>query len=564
MNKHLLPVLALGTLSAILPTSQAFACGGFFCNRSVPIDQNAERIIFAIEDDGTVESHVQIFYQGDAEDFAWIVPAPSEPSLFLSSETLFSQVTQITQPQFNLNRIEEGNCKQPFNIAFSEDMAFATPDSAGSESSVVVVSESQVGPYDTAVLLADSAEMLLDWLQENNYDLPDSLDAALQPYVAEGSYFVALRLQSDKSTGDIAPIGMSYKGDKAVIPIQLTSIAATPDMRLETYVFGAHRAVPESYLHVKINEALIDWFGFGQNYADVITTAANEAGGHAFATDFSGSTANFSGTFYREGMWNLEPLRNVFDPEDFIRDLRSQGFLADSSVLNLFMKHIPMPEHVTASDEGVTAQNFYDCMNCYLSQAEINAIDFDPNALVDDLLTYVVGGLVELESLMTRHDKFSRLTSSVSPIEMTVDPTFVLNPDMGDVELARAADLVYLCTGGKYRARANREIRLSDGRVIALPSENWFERNETTESEFLAQLEDVSALIIEETGTTGNAALIYDGTADSDAQLDAFNKWVRRTSGCGCNIGAVTPLGATSLALVMGAFVRRRRNGSRS
>ena len=51
------------------------ACGGFFCQNS-PVDQNAERIIFTQNRDGTISAYVQIQYTGGAEDFSWILPLP--------------------------------------------------------------------------------------------------------------------------------------------------------------------------------------------------------------------------------------------------------------------------------------------------------------------------------------------------------------------------------------------------------------------------------------------------------------------------------------------------------
>ncbi|MEL6894336.1 MAG: DUF2330 domain-containing protein, partial [Actinomycetota bacterium] len=69
---------------------------------------------------------------------------------------------------------------------------------------MVVVAQSQVGPYETLTLQASSSAGLLDFLQRNNYELPDELDAVLQPCVAEQAYFVALRLSKDRDVGDIA------------------------------------------------------------------------------------------------------------------------------------------------------------------------------------------------------------------------------------------------------------------------------------------------------------------------------------------------------------------------
>src|SRR5690349_21711613 len=68
-----------GLLAAALwPPAPALACGGFFCS-SAPVDQSSERIIFALNEDGTTDMIVQIAYQGDSKDFAWLLPLSEVP-----------------------------------------------------------------------------------------------------------------------------------------------------------------------------------------------------------------------------------------------------------------------------------------------------------------------------------------------------------------------------------------------------------------------------------------------------------------------------------------------------
>ena len=70
----LLAVLA-AIVAVLASTQPAWACGGFFCT-TTPVDQNAERIIFTQNGDGTVSAYVQIEYTGSAPDFSWILPLP--------------------------------------------------------------------------------------------------------------------------------------------------------------------------------------------------------------------------------------------------------------------------------------------------------------------------------------------------------------------------------------------------------------------------------------------------------------------------------------------------------
>ena len=100
--------LSLGFLGvfamSIAPIRDAQACGGFFCNNQNPVDQSAERVVFALEDSGDITMHVQIFYQGESEDFAWIVPVPSNPKLFVSTDMLFQALDWPTNPSFYMER----------------------------------------------------------------------------------------------------------------------------------------------------------------------------------------------------------------------------------------------------------------------------------------------------------------------------------------------------------------------------------------------------------------------------------------------------------------------------
>jgi hypothetical protein len=67
-------VIMLGAWGASAPI--ALACGGLFCQNS-PVDQNAERIIFTQNGDGTISAIIQIQYTGFDDDFSWVLPLPS-------------------------------------------------------------------------------------------------------------------------------------------------------------------------------------------------------------------------------------------------------------------------------------------------------------------------------------------------------------------------------------------------------------------------------------------------------------------------------------------------------
>ena len=97
MVKWLLALTAT-TSSFALFTTEALACGCFAqTTPATPVVQAGEAVVFA--HDGTnVEMHVQISYQGPAEEFAWLLPMPSVPEVQLSTIELFQMLRTATAP----------------------------------------------------------------------------------------------------------------------------------------------------------------------------------------------------------------------------------------------------------------------------------------------------------------------------------------------------------------------------------------------------------------------------------------------------------------------------------
>ena len=434
-----LTLLCLGA-TAFLPRS-ADACGGFFCT-TFPMNQVGERILF-VADGETVTTHVQIQYSGSAEDFAWILPVPVLPELAVSHNELFRQLQFATQPSFFLEWQENETC------GFVGPPIFRTLEEAAvDDGGVQIVAEARVGPYQTAVITAEDPAAVSAWLSANGYNLDALGDALLAPYVEAGFYFVALRLAPDQGIGDLQPIALTYAARAPGIPIRLTAVATEPNMGVLVWLLGDHRAVPNNYLHVQINEARIDWFNGGFNYNDVVTEAADEAGGQAFVTDYAGPGLVMDNRLFDEKRVDLQRLREIEVPADFLDQTLTQGLPRDDQMRALIRRHIPMPEAVLeegvleivfggdreayrrAEEEGqllsIAESSFYNNMRAY--EEYMGDFEFDPGALVQDLQSVVVEPLRDAQELFDRDSYLTRLFTTLSAEEMTVDPMFSFNP----------------------------------------------------------------------------------------------------------------------------------------
>jgi len=288
---------------------------------------------------------VQIEYEGSAPDFAWVLPVPSQPELFLTSDALFDAVLPRFQPTFFMSQRDDGNCWEGDGLNMGTAEAdFASPKAA--DDGVTVLAEERLGPYDTVTLGATDTGELLTWLQDNGYDIPEEVGALLAPYVAGESAFVALKLAPDSDVGDLEPLGLTYPGTEPSVPIQLTAIAAQPNMPLVVTILSDRRYVPSSYLHVTPNFAAVDWFGGGVNYADIVGLAADEAGGHAFATDYAGDTRDGQVTFfnYDGDFEELEEAESLVNAHAYTSRLISSLDAAEMDVDPVFVANPDMDE----------------------------------------------------------------------------------------------------------------------------------------------------------------------------------------------------------------------------
>src|SRR5262249_7017172 len=136
----------------------------------------------------------------------------------------------------------------------------------------------------------------------------------IETYVSENKYFVALKLTNGQDTKSIRPIILRFDAQAPCVPLRLTAIAASDDMRVNLWVLAPSRTVPQNYLEITLNMAKLDWLGGGSNYDLLLKQAADEAGGNAFTAEYAGTARIMDGRFYTTGRYNLDLLRQATTP----------------------------------------------------------------------------------------------------------------------------------------------------------------------------------------------------------------------------------------------------------
>ena len=271
-------------LAAPLP---ALACGGLFC-QTQPVEQNAERILFEVNPDGTVTAVVEITFTGSASDFSWVVPVPDTPTVDVVPQSTLSLLDTATVPQIiSPPTTCSSNLFPPMRGGASNE-SLSSDQSAGDDSDgVEVIDLPAVGPYDDIrVVSSDDPQALITWLQDNDYLITAEMEPFVASYVEQGYKFLGMKLNPTAGIKDISPVKITFTSDQPMVPIVLTSVAAEPEMGVLVFVAADQRFEADNFenLVVDVDQVQMNPRTQQNNYYALASKIVDEAGGQAFIT----------------------------------------------------------------------------------------------------------------------------------------------------------------------------------------------------------------------------------------------------------------------------------------
>ena len=430
-------------VALIAVPAHVHACGGLFCSANNQVNQAAEQIIFADDGNGTVTAVIQIQYEGPAHQFAWVLPVPGKPEVRVSSELALNMIKQATNPTYNLSTTFQNSCKGTGGTGGNSARDGGALEAPG----VSVIDSGAVGPYlyttievDTSI--DDRAQTAVKWLLDNGYDVGSLGPEVLRPYLDEGLNLLAFKLDKENGSGSIRPVMISYESQKPSIPIRPTAVAANDDMGVLVYLLGGRRGVPENYKALELNEALIDWTNANNNYNDVVSHAADEAMGQGFVTEYAGFHLNKNIRIFDSGNqaeWDQFRMTDFATAREMIMAAQNAWGTWDGFAEALG-RAITLPA-------GVSMQDFQSCPSCYLGVANI---ELDMPMFLSALDELVIKPMADTQTLFDDHVYLTRLYTTMSADEMTMDPVFTFNPDLHAVDNVHTATRILDCNSGQY------------------------------------------------------------------------------------------------------------------
>ncbi len=507
MTRFLLavPTLALYLLSA----SPAWACGACVAPPGPStVEQKAERVLF-VRDPVTKQAltWVEVRYQGQPQDFGWVVPMPKKPKLGVGSQYLFDRLDQAAAPRFSLTyNASRENCSVPVyassggGFGCGEDLAAAgsaqessTSNSAptnGRTTHVQVLESASVGPYDYQIIASDKSDDLLNWLNAQGYATPAAALPIIDGHVKKGDVFVALKLKNDAGIDAIRPVSFQMDDADPCVPLRLTSVAAVDDMQVVVYLAGPGRAIPKNHMHIEVNPLKLSWQNAGQNYDQLLAAAIDEAAGRAFVTEYSQPMAAvqvegndtkatvaavqyahpLDGTPLPGSMGGPAPNSKAYGTGALVdaKRLDISAFKDVATVADvakaLKTSQLPLADEVvtmlnaavtSTSVDWVATQETGSFVGAGYSGISSTAAKVDGAKLYAELGAFADGTKQALE-LLAKQKTLTRLVLRISPKEMDRDPVFAFNASLPDVQRRYAATVTGVCSQGDSTADTTR------------------------------------------------------------------------------------------------------------
>jgi len=199
---------------------------------------------------------LKIQVEGEAKDFAWVVPLPNGPETAKADAKLFKECFNYVQHRLR----GDGRAK-----------GYAKPEGVKSANvasdSVTVISRKVVGSYDVAVVRENDQGSLSGWLEENGYQPLAGADSVIEHYRKKKYVFACVRVtdaEAANGSRDLHPLRFSFETggrDGIYFPMKLTGLQKGRfDVNL--YVFYG------AWLNDSINGYGYEHRGFSRKYRD--------------------------------------------------------------------------------------------------------------------------------------------------------------------------------------------------------------------------------------------------------------------------------------------------------
>ncbi len=192
---------------SILCIPTVFADGCMFSDEQIHLNEPYQKAVIVWDKETSTETMVlsAAVKSEDIGNFAWIVPIQSKekPEVYASNITVFEHLVDYFTEY------------RGYGKGFG-DMTAGMAE--GTNQTVTVIESKEIDIYDITILQATDSSNLIDWLNENNYQVPDEAENMFQRYIQKGDYyFIANKIDlKNKYAEEIKEIEEKYETLKTI------------------------------------------------------------------------------------------------------------------------------------------------------------------------------------------------------------------------------------------------------------------------------------------------------------------------------------------------------------
>ena len=276
------PLLFATAVALLLAIAQTVVADGLVVkprNYKGSLEERAQEAIIVFHagsevDEAEEDLILKISVTGEADQFAWIIPLPSQPDVQPEDAALFAELFKY---------VETRRTRRSKHSSDTKSAAVGAADASKESAGVTVLSRKTVGKFDVAVVREETAGMLNVWLEDEGFQtLPDAEDV-IGFYRKLGYVFTCIKV-SETALGegdqlDLHPLRFTFRTggrDGIYFPMRLTGLQSAP-FDINLYVFYRY------WLNDQLNSFGYKHHGFELIHRDWDTPQCEANGGKAWS-----------------------------------------------------------------------------------------------------------------------------------------------------------------------------------------------------------------------------------------------------------------------------------------
>ncbi|MAA78840.1 MAG: hypothetical protein CL916_06235 [Deltaproteobacteria bacterium] len=210
----------------------AIPCAGLLHGDGEHVESHTQQVIFSLNGDNTVVEY-QIRYEGDAEDFGWVIP-------------IFGDLVDIQEGESaSFDRYNQGTKPSVFYDYAPTSSCGATEKGDDNSLSGERYVHGFAGQFEYLIIPASQGEEFLLWGQENDWST-DGISSILPQYGSESNIsLVMLKIRQDVRSEDISTsptIKIEYERHEMRYPAMLSKLSMEQEIHTVVYVLGEAQA----------------------------------------------------------------------------------------------------------------------------------------------------------------------------------------------------------------------------------------------------------------------------------------------------------------------------------